>query len=229
MHTFVERRWGASLKQTYQLLGPPYGKSMSMLSMWMGNRFLQWSKLSLWPVSAVRLWDERLLCRPATWKMPSALRLVSVVVGLFVCLCGDSHTLLHTHIGYEKTLRYFTVYILFWLCLMSQLKLIQVSIIISLMWSSFLQKGSEDVSCFWMSWKMVAYSLNTCCTVINKDVHWWHIILNSAVFKSTMMQMMERMSYTYYIYKDNWIIIHCRLYTFSIKVIPFISNLIFIS
>lgn len=45
---------------------------------------------------------------------------------------------------------------------------------------------------------MVAlFTLNTCCMVINKNVHWWHIILNSAVFKSTMMHMMERMSYVF--------------------------------
>lgn len=111
MHTCtcVKRRWGFGREV---VLTPSYGKSMSMLSMWMGNRRLEWSKLSLWPVSAVRLGDERQHCQPRPLeRCPQLSGLVSVVVCLFVFRCGHTHT--HTHTAHKSDMKRLSDILLF--------------------------------------------------------------------------------------------------------------------
>ena len=67
--------------------------------------FSEWSKLSLWPVSALRWGDEGPHCRPRPLeRCPQLLGLVSVVVCLFVFLCGHTHTHTYTHTPNMKRL-----------------------------------------------------------------------------------------------------------------------------
>lgn len=104
-------------------------------------------------------WEAALSARPLE-RCPQLSGLVSVVVCLFVFLCGDAHTLLHTHRSDMKRLLDILQFTLYSdLGLMSQLRLIHVSIIINLICSGWFAAAVVEWGCIFvfewvMSWKM---------------------------------------------------------------------------